>query len=59
MVGRTFSTTASLSLICGSTAIMKPSAAMFGVVVNDAWTTVLPAPPPAMVIGCAEGVTVK
>jgi len=35
IVGRTFRMTASLSLICGSTAIMKPSAATFGVVVND------------------------
>jgi hypothetical protein len=53
------STTASASLICGSTAIMKPSAAMFGVVVNDAWTDTPPSPEPETVMGVVEGVSVK
>ena len=37
---------------------MKPSAATFGVVVNDGWKFRLPEPP-ATVIGVVEGVIVK
>ncbi len=44
MVGRTFSITASAELICGSTAIKNPSAAMFGVVVNVAGSAAVPPP---------------
>src|SRR6266850_485292 len=44
IVGRTFSTTESVLLICGSTAIMKPSAAMLGVVVNCGLMIAVPLP---------------
>jgi hypothetical protein len=50
------STTASTSLICGSTAIMNPSAAMLGVVVKDGAITAVP---PATVTGVVDGVRVK
>ena len=57
MVGRTFSITVSAALICGSTAIMKPSAAMFGVVVNDGLITAVP--PPVIAAEALDGVMVK
>ena len=51
------STMASVELICGSTAIMKPSAAICSDVVKEGCTTAVP--PPVTAVAALLGVIVK